>query len=610
MKKKSTLVLLVCFCFATGLFAQKTIYGTYKDSYGKDYIIKMNPKNGSIKKVAKLGKIVGFVTSASAYDDVNGRYFLEVQTDTGSYLDICNVNTGTVNNVSIAAYGFPQFFQYDPVSSQLYGIKSDSGKMFVCSIDTTNGHYSKIGSYAINACTYSSFDHVHGYYIMIGVVGGGHPEAMAMDVSSGNVVYNVALDTLNGLMNASYSQADGKIYGVTYDFSNKTEYFLSVDLSSGHYTTIASTKKIFGVAYTDAAFDDINGRLTFYGIDTAGRSRIYTLDVSTNSVLYQPKIPKTLLIYEFHCDVSASSSLSDYDVLGGTIGSSSGNAETGATVYMYDTKGNVIDSMINDGYGDYMFSQPAGSYYVCASPASSSANQLSTYYGSTISINKAKAISVSGDITTTNFNTMGAAAPSTGSISGTVMLSQTCDGNPGNMPATGVKLFLADNSGNPEYETVSDAKGNFIFNDIAVQPYQIQVDNISINNSEAPTVSLTSSKTNITDISLNMCTDKLALAGSASGIKTVSSGITSVNIYPNPFSSVLNINYQLNTDDKTEIIITDINGKELYHNTKISDLSGLHHLSISSTDIGLKPGIYLVTFKTSLNSQIEKIVNL
>jgi len=72
----------------------------------------------------------------------------------------------------------------------------------------------------------------------------------------------------------------------------------------------------------------------------------------------------------------------------------------------------------------------------------------------------------------------------------------------------------------------------------------------------------------------------------------------------------LNIEYQLNVNDQTDIIITDLTGKELYHNTKTSDIAGAHNLSINSSEIGLKPGIYLVTFKTSLNTQTEKIVNL
>jgi len=610
MKKITPLLLLLCFCFTTGLFAQKSIYGAYNDSYDNTYVVKVNPKNGSTKKVVHLGHNIGFVTMGSAYDVVNGRYFLIAAGGAGNYLAICNVNTGAVKKITVNVDSFPQFLQYDAVTSQLYGIISKGGNIYVCSVDTTNGSYSKIGGYAINACTYSSFDHANGYYILIGVIGGSDIRAMAMNVSNGNVVYNVSLDTLNGLNNASYNQADGKIYGVAWDNAKSTEYFVNVDLTNGHFTTLTSISKLYGISYTDAAFDDVNGRLTFYGLQNDGKAYLYTMDISTNSLLYQARIPNTLHLNELHCDVSASTSITSPEVLGGTIGNSSGSAETGITVYMYDNKGNVIDSMINDGYGDYIFSQPAGNYYVSAVPVSASGNQLPTYYGSTVSINNAKTISISGDMTTAAFNTIAAAAPSNGSISGTVMLSQTCDGTLGNAPAKGVKLFLADDGGNPEYETVSDGNGHFTFNAVALQPYEILVDNISIDNSQAPAVTLSSSITKINGVDLNMCTDKLAIVNSASGIKPVNAGITGVNIYPNPFSSVLNIEYQLNENDRTDITITDLTGKELYHNTKISDLAGLHNFRINSSEIGLKPGIYLVTFKTSLNTQTEKIVNL
>jgi hypothetical protein len=81
-----------------------------------------------------------------------------------------------------------------------------------------------------------------------------------------------------------------------------------------------------------------------------------------------------------------------------------------------------------------------------------------------------------------------------------------------------------------------------------------------------------------------------------------------LEVYPNPTSSSVNIDFSLENDEKVEISLYDMNGRLL--STLVNEFlpEGYHHQSIQLNNMNLKTGIYLISFKTKDNLVIKKLI--
>jgi hypothetical protein len=87
------------------------------------------------------------------------------------------------------------------------------------------------------------------------------------------------------------------------------------------------------------------------------------------------------------------------------------------------------------------------------------------------------------------------------------------------------------------------------------------------------------------------------------GITTLSEG--TMNVYPNPTSGNLNIQWQNQETGNAAVIITDMTGREVYHSVlNITDVSGQDQVSLSD----LKSGIYLISIKSDAVHFSSKLV--
>jgi Secretion system C-terminal sorting domain len=87
---------------------------------------------------------------------------------------------------------------------------------------------------------------------------------------------------------------------------------------------------------------------------------------------------------------------------------------------------------------------------------------------------------------------------------------------------------------------------------------------------------------------------------SSSGISTIESNQLSLNVYPNPVSTFLNLNYTLSESSKVIIQLFDMEGKVVSELLNETQNSGLQNRNIS-IPTQLRDGIYIL--KTSLNDQ-------
>lgn len=82
--------------------------------------------------------------------------------------------------------------------------------------------------------------------------------------------------------------------------------------------------------------------------------------------------------------------------------------------------------------------------------------------------------------------------------------------------------------------------------------------------------------------------------------------INNLNVYPNPSSGKINIDFELPEKGSTQIIITDLQGKEVYKEEFNNDSFGLQNRQADlTTSTG---GIYLLKIKNADKSVVKKLV--
>jgi hypothetical protein len=83
---------------------------------------------------------------------------------------------------------------------------------------------------------------------------------------------------------------------------------------------------------------------------------------------------------------------------------------------------------------------------------------------------------------------------------------------------------------------------------------------------------------------------------------------TDLSIYPNPSSSSVNIDFSLNSNEKTEIDLHDLNGRLLQVLVKEQLSAGDHNQYIQLGDLNLNSGIYLITLTTKNTFAAKKLI--
>ena len=298
--------------------------------------------------------------------------------------------------------------------------------------------------------------------------------------------------------------------------------------------------------------------------------------------------------------------------LNGHIKTSGGTALGNSWVYLitYDSTDSTvtaIDSMKTDSNGYYYFSlSHATNVFIYAMPNSSYPHEIPTYDDSADYVLNGTLVSVRSGTTTVNFNTLSGTNPGgTGFIGGKVSYCSLCKKGG---PVEGLKILLTDMSGNVQAVTFTDANGDFSFKNVSLQQYKFMVDMPKINNSSAPSVTLTSSVPSQSKLSFILYTRSLDLDNTSitTGINDVPNVASGISVYPNPFSSNLNVSYTLNNASEVSVRIVDITGREVYRTSEGRQIEGTHSLSLDQMN-SLPSGIYLLQINIGGNIINQKI---
>jgi len=82
----------------------------------------------------------------------------------------------------------------------------------------------------------------------------------------------------------------------------------------------------------------------------------------------------------------------------------------------------------------------------------------------------------------------------------------------------------------------------------------------------------------------------------------------SLNLFPNPFNSIVNIELSLSTASDIKLTLYDISGRVLNNIAEKRYTPGQHRLQLKMGD--LAAGIYLLETKTVTGNNIQKLVYL
>ncbi len=186
---------------------------------------------------------------------------------------------------------------------------------YLVTVNPGNGNFTKVDSLPgvkWVSVPSSTFDNVNQHYIFRGADANNNWGLYSVDVNTGNIISNPPFPA--NVSCWEYSNSMNKLLGLRWDNSISTEYFISINTTTGAVTLIDSLP---GVKWLqgEKAFDNINNRFIFIGGDN-GNWYLYSIDANNGSVIANPPIPGNFIglqysnsmdtLYALHWDNSSS----------------------------------------------------------------------------------------------------------------------------------------------------------------------------------------------------------------------------------------------------------------------------------------------------------------
>ena len=308
-----------------------------------EYIVTVDPTTGVHTKIDSI-QGVKWITlfNYSTFDKINGRFIFRGG-DAGSNWALYTIDVTTGNIIYNPP--FPVLvnsadniieLEFDNSSGMLYALHWDATlqKEFLISIDQVTGSYTKIDSIPgvkwIAGWNYSTYDHVNGRYIFRGADAAMNWALYSIDVSTGSIISNPTFpqvnvpDVITGL---EYDNSSGNLYGLLWDDSLQTEFFITVDQTTGIHTILSSIPGVNQIKHSSTSIDELNGRYIFEGADPVSGWKLYSIDLTNGNVLFDPSFPvgltppenvieldfddSTGVLYALHWSINTNSGIND-----------------------------------------------------------------------------------------------------------------------------------------------------------------------------------------------------------------------------------------------------------------------------------------------------------
>jgi hypothetical protein len=256
-----------------------------------EYLVQVNPATCNFTIIDSIPIIKWIEVGSSTFDQINKRFvFTGLDNGSGKYLCSVDATNGNTVSIPLMTSNFA-YLKFDNSTGILYGlhwISSLSNAEFV-SINPANLSYTVIRPINLTfiGSDYTFDDNNHRYIIAAGD-SVGTQRLFSFDALTGNIISNPPISGVNGIQ---YDNTSGNIYGLHWDNPSQTEYFVSVNSTSGSLTTINSISSVSSIVMGYPTFDEINKRYTFYGMDNSNNRYLFTLDATNGNVVTNPLFP-------------------------------------------------------------------------------------------------------------------------------------------------------------------------------------------------------------------------------------------------------------------------------------------------------------------------------
>ena len=170
----------------------------------------------------------------------------------------------------------------------------DQNTEFITQLDPISGEVIKLDSIpSINMVQhgFSAINPDQGIYYFHGLDDGNSGKLYSLNLHDGSI--QTAVDfppaDINGnLIEMHYHPFNGLLYALHWDNEEEMEYFVSINPQNGEVIKIQSLVDVHLIQMDYSALDHLNDRYYFMGIDYNNDARLYTIDINTEAIIFDP----------------------------------------------------------------------------------------------------------------------------------------------------------------------------------------------------------------------------------------------------------------------------------------------------------------------------------
>jgi Secretion system C-terminal sorting domain/Carboxypeptidase regulatory-like domain/Bacterial Ig-like domain (group 2) len=177
-------------------------------------------------------------------------------------------------------------------------------------------------------------------------------------------------------------------------------------------------------------------------------------------------------------------------------------------------------------------------------------------------------------------------------------------GTSSSVPAVGLQIYLLNSAGKVVKRTVTDATGAYSFSSLPLGSYTVFPEDLQYMTTPYSSITLTSTSSSLTVANFVQHTISYTITPVTEGVQNVTASNATINMFPNPASGMLNIEWTAKTADAATITISDVAGREVFNAPlNMAAGSGSHQINISN----LTNGMYFVSIQSASTSYINKL---
>ena len=275
---------------------------------------------------------------------------------------------------------------------------------------------------------------------------------------------------------------------------------------------------------------------------------------------------------------------------------------TNSWVFLMDVSLHTVDSTVTNGQGAYAFDVTLNStYYVYTIPDSvTQGDQLQTYYNTQITVQDADPIVTTTPITQVDFYTFDFSILFESGIIGGVIWNETLTET-----LDDVRIILTENN-QIVSATHTNSNGQFVFNGLGLGNYHLWVDQTGINNGVAPMIALVMNDDQQDSLLFKLTPTHLELVSVSTQPQI--EVLSKFEVYPNPASSSLMIDYSLEKQATIQIEVLNVLGKKQKTIFEGERKIGDHRYELSGELDNFTSGIYFIRLIINNQAIIRKII--